>query len=75
MDTHKNARLTPKGREEMIRAVVDDGLTKAAAARKFNTTPRTVGKWIRRFLVEGVGSTSISKSSAGMSGVLCKGFL
>src|SRR2546430_3110440 len=23
MDTHKNARLTPKGREEMVRAVVD----------------------------------------------------
>jgi leucine-zipper of insertion element IS481 len=27
MDTHKNARLTPKGREEMVRSVVDDGLT------------------------------------------------
>ena len=33
MDIHKNARLTPKGREEMVRAVVDGGLTKAAAAR------------------------------------------
>jgi hypothetical protein len=41
MDTHKNARLTPKGREEMVRAVVDCGLTKAAAARQFNTTPKT----------------------------------
>jgi hypothetical protein len=30
MDTHKNARLTPKGREEMVRAVVDRGMTKAA---------------------------------------------
>ena len=27
MDTHKNARLTPKGREEMVRAVVDGGLS------------------------------------------------
>src|SRR6266436_10095943 len=27
MDTHKNARLTPKGREEMVRAVVDRGMT------------------------------------------------
>ena len=26
MDTHKNAPLTPKGREAMVRAVVDDGL-------------------------------------------------
>src|ERR1700741_769192 len=39
MDTHKNARLTPKGREEMVRAVVDRGMSKAAAARQFNTTP------------------------------------
>ncbi len=55
MDTHKNARLTPKGREEMVRAVVDRGMTKAAAARQFNTTPKTVGKWVDRFLAEGVG--------------------
>jgi transposase InsO family protein len=54
MDTHKNARLTPKGREEMVRAVVDCGLTKAAAARQFNTTPKTVGKWVSRFRAEGV---------------------
>jgi hypothetical protein len=32
MDTHKNARLTPKDREEMVRAVVDCGLSKVAAA-------------------------------------------
>jgi hypothetical protein len=25
MDTHENARLTPKGPEDMVRAVVDDG--------------------------------------------------
>ena len=49
MDTHKNARLTPKGREEMVRAVVDNGLSKAAAARRFNTTSKTVGKWVERF--------------------------
>src|SRR5262245_2762796 len=54
MDTHKNARLTPKGREEMVRAVADGGLSQAAAARKFNTTPKTVGKWVRRFRDEGV---------------------
>src|SRR5215470_5495278 len=45
MDTHKNARLTPKGREEMVRALLEGGLSKAAAARKFNTTPKTVAKW------------------------------
>jgi integrase len=54
MDTHKNARLTPKGREEMVRAVVDGGLSKAAAARKYNTTPKTVAKWVNRFRAESV---------------------
>src|SRR5262249_56103689 len=54
MDSHKNARLTPKGREEMVCAVVDGGLTEAAAARRFNTTPKTVAKWVKRFRAEGV---------------------
>ena len=54
MDTHKNARLTPKGREQMVRAVVFGGLTNAAAARQYNTTPKTVAKWVGRFRREGV---------------------
>src|SRR3954470_900589 len=54
MDTHKNARLTPKGREQMVRAVVDCGMSKAAAARQFNTTIKTVGKWSERFRTHGV---------------------
>jgi transposase InsO family protein len=54
MDTHKNAPLTPKGREAMVRAVVDFGLSQAAAARQFNTTPKTVAKWVGRFRAEGV---------------------
>ena len=54
MDTHKNARLTPKGREEMVRAVVDGGMSRAAAARRFNTSPKTVAKWVDRFRAEGV---------------------
>jgi transposase-like protein len=31
-----------------------DGLSKAAAARKYNTTPKTVAKWVERFRSEGV---------------------
>lgn len=54
MDTHKNAHLTPKGREDMVRAVVDQGLSKAAAAREFHTSPKTVNKWIKRFRADGV---------------------
>jgi transposase InsO family protein len=54
MDTHKNAPLTPKGREQMVRAVVDKGLSKTEAARRFNTTLKTVAKWVERFRKEGV---------------------
>jgi transposase InsO family protein len=53
MDTHKNAALTAKGREMMVRAVVEFGLSKAAAARQFHTTAKTVAKWVDRFEVEG----------------------
>jgi transposase InsO family protein len=54
MDTHKNARLTPRGREAMVRMVVDRGLGKAVVARQFNTTPKTVAKWVERFRAQGV---------------------
>ncbi len=54
MDVHQNARLTPRGREAMVRAVVDNGMTKVDAAGRFNTSPKTVGKWVRRFRIEGL---------------------
>jgi transposase InsO family protein len=54
MNSHNNARLTPKGREDMVRAVVDHGLSKAAAARRFNTTHKTVLKWVARYQAEGI---------------------
>jgi transposase len=53
MGPHKNASLTPKGREAMTRSVVEGGLSKAVAARQFNTTPKTVAKWVDRFQAEG----------------------
>lgn len=54
MNVHKNAPLTPKGREAMVRSVVEGGLSKADAAFQFNTTPKTVAKWVKRFREEGV---------------------
>jgi transposase InsO family protein len=54
MDVHKNAPLTPKGREAMVRSVIEGGLGKATAARQFNTTAKTVAKWVDRFHAEGV---------------------
>ena len=53
MNSHKNAPLTPKGREAMVRCV-EAGLSNAAAARQFNTTPKTVAKWVERFRASGV---------------------
>jgi transposase InsO family protein len=38
----------------MVLSVVDGGLSKAAAARRFNVTPKTVAKWVERFRAEGV---------------------
>jgi len=54
MDTHKNASLTPKGREVMVRAVLDQGLSKAAVAREFRVSAKTVAKWVKRFQAHGV---------------------
>jgi transposase InsO family protein len=38
----------------MVRAAVVLGLSKAAVARQFHTTPKTVAKWIERFEADGV---------------------
>jgi transposase InsO family protein len=53
MNSHKNAPLTPKGREAMVRSVINGGLSKAAAAQQFNITAKTVAKWVKRFRAEG----------------------
>lgn len=37
----------------MVLAVVNDGLNHVDAARAFNTTPKTVGKWVARFRMGG----------------------
>jgi hypothetical protein len=52
MNTHKNAHLTPKDRDAMVRAFVAGGLTKAVAPRQCHTMPKTIGKWVDRFLTQ-----------------------
>jgi transposase InsO family protein len=54
VDVHNNARLTPKGRGEMVRRVLA-GERVSAAASAFSTTAKTVSKWVDRFLKEGHG--------------------
>jgi transposase InsO family protein len=53
MNMHKNARLTPLGRERVVRAVLS-GQAPEAAARAAGVCPRTVRKWVARFKTEGV---------------------
>jgi len=53
MNMHKNARLTPLGREHVVRQVLS-GQTPEAAARAAGVCPRTVRKWVARFEAEGI---------------------
>ena len=53
MDIHKNARLTPKGRERIVRQVLS-GQTPKAAALAVGVCPRTVRKWLTRYSAEGL---------------------
>ena len=53
MNIHQNARLTPLGRERIVRAIVEGGQTPQAAARAAGVCPRTARKWVARFKAEG----------------------
>ncbi len=54
MDIHKNALLTPAGREAMVRRVVEGGQTPQAVSAAVGVCPRTVRKWVERFRAQGV---------------------
>ena len=53
MNMHKNARLTPIGRERLVRMMLS-GQTPQAAAQVAGVCPRTARKWLARFKAEGV---------------------
>jgi transposase InsO family protein len=53
MNVHKNARLTPLGRERIVRQVMS-GQTPEAVAEAAGVCPRTVRKWVERYRREGV---------------------
>ena len=52
MNIHKNARLTPLGREHLVRAV-QSGQTPQAAAQAAGVCLATARKWIARYRAEG----------------------
>jgi transposase InsO family protein len=53
MNSHKHARLTPKGRALLVERVLDEGWTVADASRAAGVSRRTTYKWIARFRAEG----------------------
>jgi transposase len=63
MKVHANAPLGPKGRETMVRRVVDEGwsITEAAAAAR--VSDRTCRKWVDRFGADGEAGL-LDRSSA-----------
>jgi transposase InsO family protein len=54
MDVHKNAPLTPAGREIMVCRVIG-GQPAKAVATAFGVSVKTVNKWVTRFHTEGPG--------------------
>ena len=54
MDIHKNARLTPHGRADLVQRVLIEGQTPRAVATALGVTTRTVRKWVGRFRAGGV---------------------
>jgi len=54
MNIHKNARLTPHSRAELVRRVVTEGQSVTAVAAGFGVTVKTVGKWVARYRSEGL---------------------
>ena len=53
MNVHKNARLTPYGRERMV-AQVTSGQAPKAISKTVGVCPRTVRKWVKRYQLEGI---------------------
>jgi transposase InsO family protein len=53
MNSHKHARLTPKGRALLVSRVLSEGWTVAAASMAAGVSERTGYKWLARFRSEG----------------------
>ena len=49
MNVHKNAKLTPRGRGEMVRRVEEEGEAVGEVATAYGLSERTVWKWVLRY--------------------------
>ena len=54
MNSHKNARLTPRGRALLVSRILDHGLRPEEAAKAASVSVCTAYKWLCRFREEGV---------------------
>ncbi len=66
MKLHRNARTTPAARLQLVRRVLFEGWTYAAAAEGFAVSERTVAKWVRRFRHGGVAALEDGSSRPGV---------
>jgi len=55
MNVHKNARLTPYSRAELAHRVLSERQAPFKVAEAMGVSERTVRKWVKRFLAEGIG--------------------
>ncbi len=53
MDIHKNAKLTPRSRADVVLRILDQGQTPAAVAAAVGVCTRTVRKWVAHYQAEG----------------------
>jgi len=60
MNVHKNARLTPCGRERIVRQI-ESGQTPKAVGLAAGVCPRTVRKWVDRYRREGSDSRHLMR--------------
>lgn len=54
MNIHKNARLTPLSRAELVRRVLVERQSATAVATAFGLTSKTVSKWVERYRTQGL---------------------
>lgn len=53
MDIHKNARLSFRSRERLVRQVVEQARTLKATAAAVQVTVKTAAQWVQRYRVQG----------------------
>jgi transposase InsO family protein len=63
MKLHRNAALSFRQRERMVRRVVEDGWSVREAALTAEVSARTAGKWVSRYRAEGAAGL-LDRSSA-----------